>query len=278
MDPISKLILKGEPFCVSRPGIGGDGIVPFLVLNNQPINIYFIQKLIYIAGIYFRTDDLSNPKDVEDLITFCQYQLDCYKISDLCACFFDQDIMKPIYSFIESSFQTQLIEYNIIEPYYLKDPWMKLLKGKNVLVISPFADTIQKQYKKRHLLFENKDVLPDFNLICYKTHMTLAGNKIHSSWKETFDIMWNDIKQLDFDIALLGCGGYGHPLCLHIRRDLNKSCIYIGGALQILFGIMGKRWETMPLITSLTNEHWCYPSTEETCLNSNTVEGGSYWK
>ena len=47
---------------------------------------------------------------------------------------------------------------------------------------------------------------------------------------------------MDFDIALLGCGCYGHPLCDFIRNELNKSAIYVGGGLQLLFGVMGKRW------------------------------------
>lgn len=278
IDPISRLILSEEPFCVSRPGIGGDGIIPYLALNNMQISSYLLHTLIYNAGIYFRTDDLSHPLDYDDLLTFCKYQIECYKISNSCACFFDQPVMKNIYHFIQSACKTELIDYKFIEPYYLKKPWTKLLEGKKILVVSPFADTIQKQYQKRELLFENKDILPEFNLICYKSPMTLAGNKLHSSWKETFDIMWNDIKQLDFDVALLGCGGYGHPLCLHIRKELNKSCIYIGGALQILFGIMGKRWETMPIMQRLRNQHWCYPSEEETCANNTMVEGGGYWK
>ena len=52
---------------------------------------------------------------------------------------------------------------------------------------------------------------------------------------------------MDFDIALLGCGCYGHPLCDFIRNELNKSAIYIGGGLQLLFGVMGGRWIHSPM-------------------------------
>ena len=53
--------------------------------------------------------------------------------------------------------------------------------------------------------------------------------------------MCEDIKYINFDIALLGCGGYGLPLCHFIKTKLNKSAIYIGGGLQLLFGVFGGR-------------------------------------
>ena len=49
--------------------------------------------------------------------------------------------------------------------------------------------------------------------------------------------MCQEIKKLDFDIALLGCGGYGLPLCNFIIKDMDKSAIYIGGGLQIIWVI-----------------------------------------
>ena len=150
------------------------------------------------------------------------------------------------------------------------------MKGKRVLIIHPFEKTIKKQYLKRELLFKNKETLPDCTLLTYKTFMTLGNNKIHESWKQTYEIMCNDIEKINFDIALLGCGGYGHPLVHFIRNNMKKSAIYMGGALQILFGIKGKRWDNHQIISTLYNEHWCYP--EEIPKNYEKIENGCYWK
>ena len=92
--------------------------------------------------------------------------------------------------------------------------------------------------------------------------------------------MCNDISKLDFDIALLGCGGYGLPLCNYIKKDLKKSAIYIGGGLQLLFGVMGKRWENREdwkKIIRENNTKFIKPSNEERCNNLYTIEGGCYW-
>ena len=116
----------------------------------------------------------------------------------------------------------------------------------------------------------------DVEWIPYSMPLTLAGNKIHESWKETYDMITNEIKDIEFDIALLSCGGYGAPLSNFIYEELNKTAIYIGGGLQILFGIRGKRWDNRDDFKPLFNQHWIYPTNEPN--NNHLVENGCYWK
>ena len=92
--------------------------------------------------------------------------------------------------------------------------------------------------------------------------------------------MCNDIKNLDFDIALLGCGGYGLPLCNFIKMDMNKSAIYIGGGLQLLFGVMGRRWENRDDWKKIIRDNdtkFIRPSGDEIIKNKHVIEGGCYW-
>ena len=49
------------------------------------------------------------------------------------------------------------------------------------------------------------------------------------------------VDNIDFDIALLGCGCYGHMLCHKIDRELHKDAIYLGGSIQTIFGILSSR-------------------------------------
>ena len=71
---------------------------------------------------------------------------------------------------------------------------------------------------------------------------------------ESLESMKNDIYKLDYDIALLGCGAYGMPLGHFIKSVMKKTSIYIGGGLQILFGIKGSRWDNHETISKLYNE------------------------
>ena len=84
------------------------------------------------------------------------------------------------------------------------------------------------------------------------------------------------IVEIDFDIAIIGCGAYGFPLAAHVKRK-GKQAIHMGGATQILFGIKGNRWEEHDIISKLFNEHWIRPNKNETPKNSGNIEDACYW-
>ena len=63
-----------------------------------------------------------------------------------------------------------------LEPWLAKKTtWSVALKGKKVLVIHPFEDTIRKQYQNREKLFPGTDILPEFELKTLKAVQTIAG-------------------------------------------------------------------------------------------------------
>lgn len=166
-----------------------------------------------------------------------------------------------------------------LEPFYHKTPWSRELAGKRVLVIHPFVETIKKQYEKRTFLFDDLNILPDFDLKTIKAVQTLGteSDDRFQSWFEALEWMKMQIAAVDFDIALLGCGAYGIPLQAFIK-SLGKQSVYIGGGLQILFGIKGKRWDSHPFISQLYNEYWVRPDKKELIDSYQTVEiGGPYW-
>ena len=166
-----------------------------------------------------------------------------------------------------------------LEPYLNKNPWTNALKGKKVLVIHPFAKTIQIQYLKRKKIFSDQNILPNFELTTIKAIQSLSGeNKNYSSWFDALNFLKNEIdkKQKEFDIALIGCGAYGLPLAAHVKR-IGKIGIHMGGCLQILFGIKGKRWDNHKIISNLYNVNWVRPSDEDKPLSYKKVEDGCYW-
>lgn len=154
--------------------------------------------------------------------------------------------------------------------------WTQALKGKRVLVIHPFTETIKKQYAKRNLLFKDPNLLPEFDLLTIKAVQSLGGNCEFSSWFEALDYMKAEMDKLDYDMAILGCGAYGFNLAAHAKRTGHKA-IHLGGATQLLFGIMGKRWEDKEYYKDIINEHWCRPDGSERPNTASSVEGGCYW-
>ncbi|MEE1061568.1 MAG: hypothetical protein UH080_07085 [Ruminococcus sp.] len=79
--------------------------------------------------------------------------------------------------------------------------WVRALKGKKVLVINAFADSIESQYKRKDKLVQNKKYeLPDFELLVYKTYVTQVGER-PGGFKNSFEVldkMLSDIKKNRF--------------------------------------------------------------------------------
>ena len=184
---------------------------------------------------------------------------------------------------IEEKFIKEIkkINYKIrlkeLEPYYSNDPWTKLLKNKKILVIHPFDRTILSQYKNRKYIFNNLNILPDFEIDTIKAVQSLSGEDTRfKSWFDSLEFMKDQISKKKFDIALIGCGAYGLPLASHVKR-LGKIGIHLGGCLQLLFGIKGKRWDNNPQITKFYNKYWVRPLEIEKPKKYLKVENGCYW-
>lgn len=165
-----------------------------------------------------------------------------------------------------------------LEPWNcMEAPWTAALKGKRVLVIHPFEDTIRSQYEKREKLFENPQLLPEFTLLTLKAVQTSGSQRDDrfQDWFEALDYMKSQCDALDFDVALIGCGAYGFPLAAHIKR-MGKQAIHLGGVLQILFGIKGRRWDESDT-RLMYNEHWVYPGKNEIPKGAGKIENACYW-
>ena len=209
---------------------------------------------------------------------FCREYLNAIKSSDI-------QIVWPMFNikpaqdrlFSKYCFNAMKSDNRCVEPFYFDDPWSYELRGKKVLVINPFSESINKQYKNREQIWENGKILPEFELITYKNIQSIGDNGPHNSWLESLEFMKNEISDIDFDIALLGCGGYGMPLASFIKNELGKPSIYIGGGLQILFGIKGDRWDNHEDVGKLYNSYWVRPLESEKPIAANSVEGGCYW-
>lgn len=183
--------------------------------------------------------------------------------------------------------ETWGIHNRALEPFYLMSesgfseaPWTHALAGKKVLIIHPFVESFKAQLAAGFTFFDDgKHIFqPGQAFEFYKTFNCLSGVRPHKNWFETFTIMAREIEKLEFDVALLGCGGYGVPLCNFISTKLKKKAIYIGGGLQLLFGVVGKRWLNHEIIGPLLkNGKWIHPSESEHIKGFAAIEGGCYW-
>jgi hypothetical protein len=216
------------------------------------------------------------PANVPDVERFCSLMLGDARLVDLLGSWLpEENLVAPQLG------ANQKIDLELLNPYFSEQPWTQALTGKKVLVIHPFAETIAAQYKKRELIFQN-NLLPEFNLITMKAVQSIAGEKTtFETWFDALAHMQRQMDGIDYDICLIGCGAYGFPLAAHAKRN-GKKGFHLGGSLQLLFGIRGKRWENPNYnpdynFAALMNEHWVKPGEEDRPKDASKVEGACYW-
>lgn len=275
---IINIINLNKPFIIARFGLGPETTLCYNYNVNKKINNNNLNNVLRICGIYCKNNDITVfEKYFEELNNAIEN-------SDILACFNNSNI-ESIQNVYSKMYNLTKIHSRSLEPFYVMQdneiPWTHYLFGKKVLVVNPFTDSMKKQLDNNFQIFKDKKIFLDGQeFIFYKSFQTHGNHYIHNNWLETFTIMCNDIEKLEFDIALLGCGGYGLPLCNFIKTKMNKSSIYIGGGLQLLFGVMGHRWinrDDWKKIIKENNSNFVFPSENEKLDNKNTIENSAYW-
>lgn len=264
---LEQMINSKEPFLCSRWG-GVEGDIVYAELAGIFIKSEILQ-LKNNAGFY--------PLDEYSIHRFIEHSINAAKEIDVLITINCAIRVEDLYRFYSPN--AVLVASPMMCPFWADVSWTNALKGKRVLVIHPFAKLMKKQYKYRDKLFKSSDILPEMELITYQAVQSLNGNSEFASWFDALDKMEADISNIDFDIALLGCGAYGMPLGAFIKSVLHKKAIHIGGSLQLLFGIKGKRWEEngYDYHEKLYNEYWVRPTDDLKPKNYKNVEGGCYW-
>ena len=183
----------------------------------------------------------------------------------------------------EAWFRNELADTTVVplaslEPFRSPTPWSKALAGKRVLVVHPFEESIHSQYSTHgDSLFDGRGVLPKFDLVTFRPVQAYFGEVGHADeWFQKLEEMTSTIKTLSFDIAIIGAGPFGLPIASEIKK-MGKQAVVMGGATQLLFGILGGRWSADSQIQSLRNELWVRPLPSETPPGAIDIERSAYW-
>lgn len=289
---IYDLLSSGKPCMIARFGSTElSALVNYIGVNSKKHSV-----LNYIKGKqpeWWWNKNIMNqmqqwsgffPPIPENMQKFGDLMMNDIKELDLLGCWVTSEAW-----FADELKFVKKVHLRLLEPFWAKNPWTRFLKNKRIVVVHPFKEDFIKQYNNRSQLFSNPDVLPEFSsLRIVQAVQSLGGeNKGFKDWFEALLWMENEIDKEDYDVCLIGCGAYGFPLAAHVKRQ-GKQAIHIGGALQLLFGIKGKRWEdpnygvkewNIPYgsYAALMNEYWIRPGNIGKPQNAQQVEGGCYW-
>jgi hypothetical protein len=272
---------KNEPFFIGRLS-GNETLFTANIFNNNSVE-NLLSNMLYGAGINF-----SNTNSMLEYANlYHKSVLNCDLLGVWDNGMHHQAI--PYYEYLlknNITLRSKLICARSLEPYYFmnheKYAFYEIFKNKKVLVISSHLNTVNKQLEKTDKLFNHKIFHETTSFYVYKPPQQNAGNNDSSDWKHHFETIQSEIKKIketlfDFDIALVSCGGFGMITCDYINKELNASVIYIGGALQLFFGIIGNRWLSNETITKCMNDNWTRVVNEDKPINTELCESSCYW-
>ena len=157
--------------------------------------------------------------------------------------------------------------------------WTHSLKGKRILLVSAFEESLKKQIPNRDKIY-GIDLFPECTFITIKPPQTQGEQQSEDFFLELQKFYKNlDKIKKNYDVALVSSGGYGNLICNYIYEKHKKSAIYVGGVLQMYFGILGNRWleERKDIVNMYLNTHWTRPMDSEKPSNHKNIEKGCYW-
>ena len=272
---ISEAINQGVPFLISRFGTTESEFCELLHKNQFSKSELQDKRdnLWRLSGVF--------PPDLETTQQFYEIYVSAASNIDYCAV--RSSSLEFSYWKLEDFMLSEFSSYSrrfdigVLLPIFDSDPWTLSLENKKVLVIHPFANSFSSQ-------LVNPDFkaawLPKAEYVFLKAPQTLGAtpDATKTSWIDELEKLKFQTNQLDFDVALIGCGAYGLPLGSFIK-DSGRMAIHVGGALQLFFGVLGNRWADI-LGTHFTEEGrdgWKSPEPDEKPDGYRLVEGGAYW-
>ena len=281
--PEASVLLKDKlcgnaPFLAGRMGLFETAAVRAQVFGREK-NYGVVMKNIYECAGFF-------PEDTAYLKRFSDCMISCIAGTDIYAA-----NREPMEAYLIDEYLPKgsavcgsIRLYNIYES---EINWSEGLKGKRVLVVTSFPESVEKQYARREEIYKGSNKLPEFELKTYRPLMTIGDmrDERFSDWFEALEFMKKEILSIDFDTALISCGAYSYPLGLAVK-EAGRQAVCMGGVLQMLFGIMGRRWDGSRYggpehmdehIKRWYNDSWIYPL-EERPEAADKVEYGPYWK
>jgi hypothetical protein len=238
-------------------------------LQNKQVALLNTCSLPVQAGIYPSSREelqdwcdsyLQSIKNVDYLLQWCPEQGDEYIIETI-----GWDGVEKFDSFRD------------LEPFtHGEKGWHYHLKDKKLLTVAPFPETIKQQVPKYSSIWRGAEI-GEVQVVKSPYSAALLG-EAPRPYREILDEICEEIKNSDFDVATVGCGGYSLMICDFIK-SLGKPSIHLGGANQILFGIKGTRWDgndTFKNSTWYDSQDWIRPLPEETPPNTH-IMGNEYW-
>jgi hypothetical protein len=268
-----------EPYFIGRLSGNEPLLVEMVIKKSVPS--WLINNMKNVAGIHF-----TSSQDIIDYVKL--YVQSCENTTTLCHWGTNNiSLMEKQSHFLLSKLmsthrQKSFEHARLLEPFYKmsENEYIPPFKNKKILIIHSHKTSILRQIQNIDNIFEKK-IFDNCSFNVIQPPRQNAGFNNNKSWKEHWS-KWK--QQLDqhlqdnkYDTSLVAAGGYGMITCDFLFSTHKLNTLYIGGSLQLFFGIKGTRWNTHPIISKMYNKYWINVDDRDMPPNKNICENGCYW-
>jgi len=276
---LRSLMLKNDPFLVSRLG-GNECNIAVCDFKQTSLFHYSFRDRIAAwtaAGIF--------PPMRNTLDNFSKTYIKALKNSDCLAEW--PSGLQPNVDFMSNLLDSQIprINFSVLDIFYcaefvdIDQLWIQNLKNKSVLVVHPFSKSFSMQMNQIKMVHK-KSILPNFNATFYAPPQSNGLKVSTKNYMRHLQSCMEEIQALSkidkFDFALIAAGGYGLPLASYLK-NIGICSIYVGGALQLYFGVSGNRWKDRQDLSKYKTDKWLAHPLETPPPGSYLVENKTYW-
>lgn len=266
---IKEYLKSDEPFALCRLGSA-----EFTLVQLYDEHRLFHSKRLPQSNMYGIFH--NNPDEVGQWVDLLRH--DCKDI-DIMGYFDDHPIEEYVIC-TSCPKDMQQIRLEQIEAMLYEDPWTLALEGKKVLLVSPFVEAMVAQYPHMDSIYTSQKMLPPNLSLKTLKSVWFSGDPEDEfdTWFDALNYLYEEAMKIDFDVALLSCSAFGFNLAPMLKRA-GKQAIQYGGALQMLFGIRGARWDNYPPYMKFYNDAWIRaPKTEAPSKGFvKKMDDGCYW-
>jgi hypothetical protein len=276
---LSNLLNSAKPFLVSRLGIVESNILAQTAMfHGDSFFTLKARKEAWVnAGIF--------PPTRDSLLKFSKSYFDALGNSDALVSW-PRDV-QPNHDLVAATLHEKIprLQMSILDVLQcatqLRDIpiWTHYLQGKRVLVIHPFTKSFQLQFPKISHIHGDK-LIPNFEptFIAPPQSNGISGftNTYEKGLKRFIEQLSVLVEKKKFDFALVAAGAYGLPVSSFLKES-GIGTIYVGGTLQLYFGVSGERWRNRADYLEAKNEFWLEHPLEKPPNGAFFIEGKTYW-
>ena len=160
--------------------------------------------------------------------------------------------------------------------------YLHYFRGKKILLVCPFAHFLKKRaaresFEKVWAKIEKKWFYPkSVDSIEFPYGFSKEAHAEYASSIELFHSVEKRIKKKDFDIALIAAGGITVPIAASVK-NMGKTAVSLGGDLQVLFGVKGRRWRGKERWRRYYFNEWWAELPERYHPDESNACNGAYW-